>query len=311
MKVLVTGASGCIGRRLVPFLRGRGHDVVRGVRRVKGPADAHVDLDDERTLRPALAGVDVAVYLIHGLARGAGYPAWEAHGAAAFAEACRAQGVGRIVYLGGVLPTGTASVHLRARAATGEALRSTGVPVVELRAGMIVAADSASFVLARDLAARVPVAVRPPWQRARQRPIGVDDVLWAIEASFTAPAGIYACPGPDVVGGDEVLAILARLLGRHLSVRDVSWLDHRLVARVLPHLTDASADVVAELVAGMTADLLGGDEPDIFDHLPGHRREPFVVAARRALHERSSTTLSSTHAQLWERALRRLVGAPR
>jgi uncharacterized protein YbjT (DUF2867 family) len=310
MRVLVTGATGCIGRRLVPFLRAQGHDVVRGVRRPQAADDRRFDLDDDATLRPALAGCDAAVYLVHGLARGAGYGAWETRVAGAFARACVDVGVGRIVYLGGVLPSGTPSPHLRARAATGVALRLPGVDVVELRAGMIVAADSASFVLARDIAARLPVALRPPWLKARQRPVAIDDVVAAIELALTIRPGIYACPGPEALGGDEVLAVLARLQGRQLQFRDVSWADHALAARALAWLSDAPADVVAELVLGMTGDLVG-DDPDIFALRPTHQRWRFIEAARRALAEQARVARPTLPSRLWEGAMRRLAGPAR
>ena len=306
MEVLVTGATGCIGRRLVPFLRGHGHRVWRGVRRPIGVDDRRFDLDDSTSLEPALRGCDAAIYLVHGLHRGAGYGAWEVGVAGEFARACAATGVRRIVYLGGVLPPGVPSPHLQARAATGEALRSAGVDVVELRAGMIVAADSASFVLARDISARTPVVLRPPWLRARQRPVAIDDVLAAIGCALDVAPGVWNCPGPDVVAGDEVLAVLARLQGRRLHFRDVSWLDHHIAARAMGHLTDAPADVVAELVLGMTADLLDVG-PDIFSEMPGHRRRPFAEAARLALQEQATMTSRSPAARLWERAVGQLT----
>jgi len=311
MEVLVAGATGCIGRRLVPFLRGQGHRVWRGVRRPGTPDDRRVDLDDVASLVPALTGCDAAIYLVHGLHRGAGYGAWEVRVAADFARACAAAGVGRIVYLGGVMPPGVASPHLQARAATGEALRGAGVDVVELRAGMVVAADSASFVLARDIAARAPLVLRPPWLRARQRPVAVDDVLAAIGRALDVAPGVWGCPGPDVLAGDEVLAVLGRLQGRRLRFRDVSWLDHGFAARALGRVTDAPADVVAELVLGMTADLLD-DGPDLFaTMMPGHARQPFAMAARLALQERVRTTPRSPAARLWERAVGRLAGPDR
>lgn len=310
MRVLVTGATGCIGRRLVPFLRRQGHEVVRGVRRPQTADDRRCDLDDEASLRPALAGCDAAIYLVHGLARGAGYGAWETQVAAAFARACVDAGVRRIAYLGGVLPEGVPSPHLQARAATGAALRVAGVDVVELRAGMIVAADSASFVLARDIAARLPIALRPPWLRARQRPVAIDDVVAAIDLALTITPGIYACPGPEVFGGDEILAVLARLLGRQLRFRDVSWADHSLAARALTRLSDAPADVVAQLVLGMTADLVG-DDPDVFAQGPTHARLTFVDAARRALAEQMTMARPSLTSRWWEGAMRRLAGPAR
>ena len=306
MKILVAGATGCIGRRLVPFLRGQGHRVWRGVRRPCGTDDRHLDLDDITSLEPALRGCDAAVYLVHGLHRGAGYGAWEVDVAGEFAQASAATGVRRIVYLGGVLPPGMPSPHLQARAATGETLRGAGVDVIELRAGMIVAADSASFVLARDISARTPVVLRPPWLRARQRPVAIDDVLAAIDCALDVTPGVWSCPGPDVVAGDEVLAVLARLQGRRLRFRDVSWLDHRFAARAMRRVTDAPADVVAELVLGMTADLLDGG-PDIFLAMPAHRRRSFAEAARLALVEQASTMQRSPITRLWEHAMGRLT----
>jgi uncharacterized protein YbjT (DUF2867 family) len=323
MTVCVVGSTGCVGRTLVPFLQGRGHRVRRGMRRPDGGADAVVlDLDDEATLRPALAGCDRAVFLVHGLARGAGYDVWESRTATAFAHACSDVGVRRIVYVGGVVPTtpastvvgrsGLVSQHLQSRVRTGALLRSEAmdVEVVELRAGMIVAADSASFVLARDLAARLPVIVRPPWLRSRQRPVALTDVCAAIDHALGGVAGvhgvapgIYTCAGPDTVGGDEVLVALGRLQGLRSRIVDVPAVSHGLVAGVLGRFTRASGDVVRELVMGMTDDLLGTD-PDIFDTMPGHRRLSFDEAARRAL--RTENSRVTFNAAVAERALQLL-----
>ena len=322
MTVCVVGSTGCVGRTLVPFLQGRGHRVRRGMRRSDGGADAVVlDLDDEASLRPALAECDSAVFLVHGLARGAGYDVWESRTATAFAHACSDVGVRRIVYLGGVVPatlapastvvgrSGLVSQHLQSRVRTGALLRSeaTNVDVVELRAGMIVAADSASFVLARDLAARLPVIVRPPWLRSRQRPVALTDVCAAIDHALGGVAGvqgvapgIYTCAGPDKVGGDEVLVALGRLQGCRSRIIDVPAISHGLVAGVLGGFTRASGDVVRELVMGMTDDLLGTD-PDIFDTMPGHRRLSFEEAARRAL--RTENSRVTFNAAVAERAL--------
>jgi hypothetical protein len=293
------------------------------MRRPDGGADAVVlDLDDEATLRPALAGCDRAVFLVHGLARGAGYDVWESRTATAFAHACSDVGVRRIVYVGGVVPTtpastvvgrsGLVSQHLQSRVRTGALLRSEAmdVEVVELRAGMIVAADSASFVLARDLAARLPVIVRPPWLRSRQRPVALTDVCAAIDHALGGVAGvhgvapgIYTCAGPDTVGGDEVLVALGRLQGLRSRIVDVPAVSHGLVAGVLGRFTRASGDVVRELVMGMTDDLLGTD-PDIFDTMPGHRRLSFDEAARRAL--RTENSRVTFNAAVAERALQLL-----
>ena len=282
------------------------------MRKRDGDADAVVlDLDDEASLRPALSGCDSAVFLVHGLARGAGYGVWESRTASSFARACSDVGVRRLVYLGGVMPSSpsaTTSAHLQSRARTGAILRSEadGVDVFELRAGMIVAADSASFVLARDLAARLPIMVRPPWLRFRQRPVALVDVCAAIGHALAGgvAAGIWTCAGPSIVGGDELLIALGRLQGCSSRIVDVPLVPHGLVAHVLGGLTRASTDVVQELVMGMTADLLG-DDPDIFDTMRGHQRVPFEMAVQWALRDEERRV--SSMAWLTERALQHLV----
>lgn len=314
MTVCVVGANGCVGRALVPALRARGQQVRRGMRRLDGDADAVViDLDDEASLRPALSGCDSAVFLVHGLARGAGYGAWESRTASSFARACSDVGVRRLVYLGGVMPSSpsaTTSPHLQSRARTGAILRSEahGVDVVELRAGMIIAADSASFVLARDLAARLPIMVRPPWLRFRQRPVALVDVCAAIGHAVAGAgdvaAGTWTCAGPSIVGGDELLLTLGRLQGCRSRLVDVPFVPQGMVARVLGGLTRASTDVVQELVMGMTADLLG-DDPDIFDTMPDHQRVPFETAVRQALRDEDRRVSSPTW--LAERAVQHLA----
>jgi uncharacterized protein YbjT (DUF2867 family) len=312
MTVCVVGSNGCVGRALVPALRARGQLVRRGMRKPDGGSDAVVlDLDDEASLRPALAGCDAAVFLVHGLARGAGYGAWESRTASSFARACSDVGVRRIVYLGGVMPSSpsaTTSEHLQSRARTGAMLRSEahGVDVVELRAGMIIAADSASFVLARDLAARLPVMVRPPWLRFRQRPVALVDVCAAIGHVVVGgvAAGTWTCAGPSIVGGDELLLTLGRLQGCRSRLVDVPFVPQGMVARVLGGLTRASTDVVQELVMGMTADLLG-DDPDIFDTMAGYQRVPFETAVRWALRDEDRRVSSPTW--LAERAVQHLA----
>ncbi len=304
--VLVTGASGCVGSAVVPLLRARGLHVRSGMRRPRTAHDVRFDLDDDSTLRPALKGCDAAVYLVHGLARGAGYEAWEERTARAFAQACRDEGVARVVYLGGVVPAGAVSAHLRARARTGEVLRDVlgDDVVVELRAGMIIAATSASFMLTRDLAARAPVLIRPPWLSYQQAPVALCDITAAIAAACGDVAGgIYSACGPDTYGADETLLLCAKLMGLRLRIIDVSRAPHARVARLLGYVTRADATVVHELVFGMTGDLLGTD-PSIFDRMPHYTRTPLPMAMAMALRDDVRTVNSAT----WfvERAMQHL-----
>ena len=173
MRVLLTGATGFVGRHLYPALLAAGCRVRCATRNVGQARRAHPDrewvhFDVERPdiVRAALEGCDAAFYLIHGMGQGADYPEREARSADNFVRAAEASGVRRIVYLGGVAPSGArASKHLASRHRTGELLRAGAVSVIELRAAMIIGAGSASWTMVRDLAARLPAMVLPSWLR--------------------------------------------------------------------------------------------------------------------------------------------------
>jgi uncharacterized protein YbjT (DUF2867 family) len=274
--VLVAGARGFVGRALCPALEAAGHDVTRGQR----PA---FDVDDEASVRRALAGQDAAVWLIHGLKNGDGYAAWEESVAERFARTAKDAGVARVVYLGGLEPKGGARTrHLDARLATGRALASAGVDVVELRAGIIIGAGSESWTLARDTAARMPGLLDPPWARARQQPIALDDVVAALVAALALPAGTYEVPGPEVLTASEIVARTARLLGRRPRFMPVPFFPRKIASWLAPVVTRAHKDVSRELFFGMGLDVtVDGD--GIFAHMPGHRRMTFDEAARKAL----------------------------
>lgn len=220
-RVLLTGATGFLGSRLRRPLRDAGYVVRCASRRpaAEPTSDewACVDLADEATLAPAMAGCDVAVYLVHSLDHGAGYPDLERRCAQNFARAAGAAGVGRIVYVGGVAPLHHPSVHLQSRRSTGEALAASGVPTVELQTGIILGSGSASWRILRDLAVRLPVFPDNRWMRVQLEPIPVDDVVQAVLASLDGtqlPAGIYALPGPETLSARELLTRVARHAGR-------------------------------------------------------------------------------------------------
>lgn len=275
MRVLVAGARGFVGSALCPALAGAGHDVLRGVR----PA---FDVDDEPKVRAALEGQQAAFWLVHGLRRRGAYDAWERDVAHRFGRLAREAGVQRIVYLGGMEPRGRASKHMQSRLQTGEILRSSGVDVVELRAGIIVGAGSESWFLARDMAARLPAMLSPPWLASRQQPVGLDDVVAALVAALAVPAGIYDVPGPEIMTGEEVVRRTAHLLGRRARVVRVPFLPRRIAAAFAPLVTRSDRVVSKELLRGAGMDYLANDD-GIFRLMPHHERLSFDDAAARAL----------------------------
>jgi uncharacterized protein YbjT (DUF2867 family) len=207
--VLLTGASGFVGGHAYPALVNAGYQVrcasrnpVRAAR--LQPARSWVELDVNRpeTLDPALEGCSAAIYLVHEMTAGPDYENRERQVAGHFIRAAERCGLQRIVYLGAALPHGEPSRHLRSRIVTGELLRSGPVPVIELRASMIIGRGSLSWQIVRDLAVRLPVMVLPRWLATRSQPIAIEDVVFAIVHALSLPAeqaGAYALPGPEIL----------------------------------------------------------------------------------------------------------------
>jgi uncharacterized protein YbjT (DUF2867 family) len=265
--VLLTGATGFIGSRLHSPLTALGFGVrclTRNVRsaRQRFPERDWVEGDARRreALRPALEGCSVAFYLVHGM--GDTRPGWverELQAADIFSQAAADAGVGRIVYLGGVAPAGPPSDHLRARLRTGELLRQGRVPCLELRAGMIVGSGSASWTIVRDLAARLPAMVLPAWLMHRSEPVAIEDVLAALCSSARVPlpeSRFWDLPGPQALSGVEILLQIAELMDRRPLIVRVPFVSPRLSSHWIRLVTRADYHLAAELVQGLTSDLL-------------------------------------------------------
>ena len=266
-RVLLTGATGFIGRNLYGPLAAAGCDVrclTRSLAKVQDlwPDRQWVqgDIGDPGTLPAALEGCDCAYYLVHGM--GSHHPGWaeeEVRWARDFAQAAQQAGVKRIVYLGGVAPQGPPSEHLLSRLNTGAALRAGPVPCLELRAGMIIGAGSTSWTIVRDLAARLPAMVLPAWLAHRSSPVALDDVLAALLAGWShdLPASTWwDIPGPEALSGTAILLRVAAVLGRKPILLRVPLVTPRLSSHWIRLVTRADYTVARELVEGLTSDLV-------------------------------------------------------
>jgi len=291
--ILVTGATGFVGRAVQPALVAAGwrtrcltRDATRARRRRPTLDWVEGDVGDEASCARALAGCTAALYLVHGIGEGDDFRRREVAAARTFARQASAAGLARIVYLGGVAPAGRGSEHLRSRLEVGETLRAGAVPCVELRASMIIGHGSLSWLIVRDLAARLPVMVLPRWLESRTEPLAIDDAVIALVRALELPidgSAWFDVPGPEVLSGSQILDATARALG-HAPPRKLSvpLLTPRLSALWVRFVTRARWSVARQVVIGLTEDLLAHD--DRFWTLIDHRqRLPFAEAARRAL----------------------------
>src|SRR6478672_2684815 len=293
--VLVTGATGFIGRRLVPALIDAGHEVRAMTRRPEeydGPGEAvGADVMDADSLRPALKGVDVAIYLVHSL-DDPDFERKDADAARNFSAAAAAAGLSQIVYMGGLGEDEDQelSPHLRSRREVEGLLGSDGVPVTVLRAAIVVGHSGISWELTRQLVKNLPAMVVPKWVGTRTQPISIDDVVRYLAGVVDHPDAlgrVFEIGGPETLTYREMLQGVALAMnGRKLPIVVVPLLTPGLSSRWLALVTDVEVTTGRNLIDSMSTEVVVRDT-SIRDVVPG---EPLTYeeSVRRALAERAS-----------------------
>lgn len=291
MRILVTGATGYIGGRLVPELLAAGHEV-RALTRTQGwlrdvawAGDVDVDVVtadvlDTASLPVIFEGVEVAYYLIHSLADGPDFAAKDRRAASNFAAAAQAAGVRRIVYLGGLADRSTAleaadpaisehlasrseghvSEHLASRSEVGAILLAGGVPTVVLRAAVILGSGSASFEMLRYLTERLPIMIAPRWVDTRLQPIAVRDVLRYLVAAAAIPEEVnrgFDIGGPDVLTYRDMMQVFAAEAGlRRRIIMGVPLLSPNLSSHWVGLVTPVPAALARPLVRSLGTEVV-------------------------------------------------------
>jgi uncharacterized protein YbjT (DUF2867 family) len=257
--ILITGATGYVGGRLRWRLEEGGRSLRCLVRRPEelvsrvGPTTEVVrgDVLERASLEPALSGIECAYYLIHSMGSSLDFEERDRRAARNFAEAARSAGVRRIVYLGGLGHGGDLSPHLRSRHEVGAVLRESGVPVLELRASIVLGSGSLSFEMIRALVERLPVMITPRWVNVEAQPIAIDDLLDYLVQALEVPLGescVLEIGGADRVSYGDLMHEYARQRGLKRVMIRVPVLTPRLSSLWLSLVTPLYASVGRKLI---------------------------------------------------------------
>ncbi len=261
--ILLTGATGYVGGRLLPLLEAGGYRVRCMTRRPDALRDSvgdetdvvQGDVLDADSLAAAMEGIDTAFYFVHSMGSTADFENEDRLAAQNFADAASRAGVRRIIYLGGLgNRDGSLSKHLRSRQETGDVLRSSDAQVIELRASIVIGSGSLSFEMIRALVERLPVMICPKWVNVLAQPIAIEDVLAYLLESIELAEGdskIYEIGGPDQVSYGQIMKEYARQRGLRRLMIPVPVLTPYLSSLWLGLVTPLYARVGRKLVESL------------------------------------------------------------
>ncbi|MEC7695554.1 MAG: SDR family oxidoreductase [Planctomycetota bacterium] len=262
-QILLTGATGYVGGRLLQRLAERGLKIRCMARQpdfLSRPRTAEVevvaaDATDPASLEKALTGIDTAYYLIHSMGASGDFEAQDRIAAGNFAAAARRANLRRIIYLGGLGEAGPRlSPHLRSRQEVGDILRSSGCEVIEFRASIVIGSGSLSFELVRSLVERLPVMICPKWVSTEAQPIAIEDLLSYLVDALDLPASqsqIFEIGGPDKATYGQIMKEYARQRGLYRLLISVPVLTPRLSSLWLGLVTPVYARIGRKLIESM------------------------------------------------------------
>lgn len=290
--ILLTGASGYVGGRLLTALLSQGYDVrclARQPENLSHPSSDEFeavagDVLEFDSLAEAFRGIDTAFYLVHSMGSSGGFEEQDRLGAENFSKAAKQAGVRRIIYLGGLGRDDELSPHLASRQEVGRVLRESGVPTIELRASIIIGSGSLSFEMIRALVKRLPIMTTPRWVRSLTQPIAIEDViaycLAAIKLDIDTSA-VYEIGGPEQVSYCDLMREYAKQRGLKRFIIPVPFLSPGLSGLWLGLVTPLYARVGRKLIDSVRHDTVVHDSRALrdFDIQPRDHRD----AIRRAL----------------------------
>jgi len=300
MNILLTGANGYLGRRLLPSLVNEGHNVyclVRDERRFSVPDEIKSrvtiitgDLLSRVTLDNVPENIDAAYYLVHSMASSKSFERDEETSAGNFKEALEKTSAKQIIYLGGISNADNLSKHLSSRLNVENILKSSKIPVTVLRAAIIIGSGSASFEIIRDLVEKLPVMIAPKWVNVRCQSIGVRDVvryLCGVLLNEDAYNMTFDIGGKDILTYKEMMLMFARIRGLKRYLIGVPVLSPRLSSYWLYFVTSTSYDLAKNLVSSLKNEVVCGND-SIKNIVPGESlsyEEAVKIAFEKIEHE--------------------------
>jgi uncharacterized protein YbjT (DUF2867 family) len=304
-RILLTGATGYVGGRLLPVLESQGravrclarHAAFLRSRVASSTEVVKADVLDFESLVPAMDGVETAYYLIHSMSSKESFADRDRRAAENFAKAARQAGVGRIVYLGGLGSEGALSPHLASRQQVGAILRESGVPTIEFRASIIIGSGSLSFEMIRALVHKLPVMVAPRWVDVQAQPIGIEDVIAYLVAGLDielTESTVYEIGGPLQMSYRDLMNAYARLQGLHRLIIPVPFLTPRLSGLWLTLVTPLYARVGRQLIDSIRNETVVRDDRALrdFEIEPRGIREAMERALSHEDHQYAETRWS-------------------
>jgi len=270
--IMVTGATGFIGSRLVSLLSSNGYTVT-GLTRQKLSNTQNVkyiqaDVFDNDELDESMQGIEVAYYLLHSME--GSKSEWQEFAnrekvqAQNFLKSATKAGVKRIIYLGGLVNDSLElSPHMKSRKDVGDILRSGTIPVTEFRASLIIGAQGGSYAMLRYLVERLPVMVCPSWVKSLAQPIAVDDVIFYLAECLSKPetmGEIFEIGGPDKITYEELMRIYSAYLNRNLFVLQIPFLTTRLSSYWVDLITPVKASLARPLIDSLVHDTVVTDD---------------------------------------------------
>ena len=268
-RVLVTGATGYVGGRLIPYLIKQGYQVrcfIRNHEDVNSRNWKNVevfkgDVFDTKSLEQAMNGVDYAYYLIHSMAKGMNFHQRDMQAAHNFGSIAKMSGIKRIIYLSGLgsKDDKALSEHLHSRQKTGRVLAEYGVPVTEFRAAQIIGSGSVSFELMRYLTERLPIIIAPKWVKSWTQPIAISDVLYYLSNALKIPE----TAGQTIEIGGSAKMTYAELFKTYARIRNLKrkiiifpFLPTRLLAYLVNFITPIPRNIATPLIEGLKNDVI-------------------------------------------------------